>query len=194
MIAQQMSDEICASVPFALGTRGGHGTRGQQIEETSTLAATAAYPEMAGRPTSEEHKRAAYAIGGWHLLDPLRVIVMVKRESWCGDVVREGQVEWCAQQMERIGQLYGLQGQKDAEEEGRGDAAAAAGVVGHENEKQQQLRNAHELTGQGASYTTEGGRVSGYPEPVSTRVGNVYRLGEQASGGVWERKSFEFPL
>ncbi|KAL9124221.1 MAG: hypothetical protein Q9217_006428 [Psora testacea] len=108
MIAQQMADDICASVPFALGTKtfgggsGGPGNR-QGVE----------YPYAAVKgKVSDEHRRAASALGGWHLLDPLRTCVRAEMESHDATVLRPGQGNWCAEQMERIGRIYALSGQQ----------------------------------------------------------------------------------
>ncbi|KAL9105083.1 MAG: hypothetical protein Q9163_000001 [Psora crenata] len=106
MIAQGMADEICASVPFALGTKttgGGSGGRSQGVE----------YPYIADKgKVSDEHRRAASALGGWHLLDPLRTCVRAGPDSKDPTVLRPGQSAWCAGQMERIGRMYAMQGQQ----------------------------------------------------------------------------------
>ena len=147
MIAQQMCDEICASVPFALGTN----TYSQHQVARDEGSIEFPYVFEKGR-VSEEHRRAASAMGGWHLLDPLRIIVRAKAESRCQELFRVGQSEWCIEQMERIGRIYGLQGEQQS--------------GGEEREKEGNT-GAYEKGGEGAG------------EP---------------SGGVWERKSFEFPL
>ena len=108
MIAQEMADEICASVPFALGTKmfGGPGDR-EGIE----------YPYVVGgQKASQEHRRAATALGGWHLLDPLKSCLHTR-----SGVLREGQLEWVQGQMERIGRIYALGRQK-----GTGEPTARA--------------------------------------------------------------------
>ena len=99
MITQEMVDDICHSVPFALGTKtfGGPGDR-DGIE----------YPFVAARgKQSFDHCRAASAMGGWHLLDPLKA--GMKSSGTC---LRDGQIEWMAGQMERIGRVYGLHAQR----------------------------------------------------------------------------------
>jgi len=96
MITQEMTDDICASVPFALGTKilGGPGDR-DGIE----------YPYSGAQKASEEHRRAAAALGGWHLLEPMRTCL----RTTC---LRDGQKEWIMDQMQRINRIYALQSAK----------------------------------------------------------------------------------
>ena len=99
MITQEMTDDICHSVPFAMGTKtfGGPGDR-DGVE----------YPYIrALGKQSDEHSRAANVVGGWHMLDPLKAGL-----NDTGTCLRDGQIEWIAGQMERIGRIYGLQGQQ----------------------------------------------------------------------------------
>ena len=93
MISQEMVDDICATVPFALGTKitGGPGDR-YGVE----------FPYTGGQKVSEEHRRAASALGGWHLLEPMRTAL----RSNC---LRAGQKEWIVSQMQRISRIYALQ-------------------------------------------------------------------------------------
>ena len=95
MITQEMADDICASVPFSLGTKvqGGPGDR-DGVE----------YPYVGTQRVSEQHRRAASALGGWHLLEPMRTCVRTRADS-----VRDGQVDWIKGQMQRIGKIYALQ-------------------------------------------------------------------------------------
>ena len=96
MITQEMADDICASLPFALGTKtfGGPGDR-EGIE----------YPFAGSQKASQEHRRAAAALGGWHLLEPLRT-------SLGATCLREGQHDWITGQMQRIRRIYALHGAK----------------------------------------------------------------------------------
>jgi len=96
MITQEMGDDICASVPFALGTKttGGPGDR-DGIE----------YPYAGSQKVSEEHRRAASALGGWHLLEPLRTSLRT-------NCLRDGQRQWIMGQMQRIRRIYALQPMK----------------------------------------------------------------------------------
>ena len=93
MIVQEMADEICGSVPFALGTKmsGGPGDR-NGVE----------FPYVGGQTASEDHRRAASALGGWHLLRPLRSCLGT-------DYLRDGQKDWIIGQMQRISRIYALQ-------------------------------------------------------------------------------------
>ena len=101
MITQQMTDDICASVPFALGTKIYGGP----------LSPDTQYPYvLPDGKASDDHRRAASALGGWHLLDPLRSCIRAAAAPHSPDVLRGGQSAWCADQMERIGRIYALQG------------------------------------------------------------------------------------
>lgn len=93
MITQEMVDDMCASVPFALGTKsfGGPGDR-EGIE----------YPYNGTTKAPEDHRRAAAALGGWHLLEPMKTSL----KATC---LREGQKEWVKAQMARIWRIYSLQ-------------------------------------------------------------------------------------
>ena len=93
MITQEMVDHICASVPYALGTKtfGGPGDR-EGVE----------YPYNGTQKASEDHRRAAAALGGWHLLEPLKTSL----NTTC---LRDGQEDWVKAQMARIWRIYSLQ-------------------------------------------------------------------------------------
>ena len=93
MITQEMIDDICASVPYALGTKtfGGPGDR-EGVE----------FPYNGTQKVSEDHRRSAAALGGWHLLEPLKT-------SLKGTCLAEGQKEWIKAQMARIWRIYSLQ-------------------------------------------------------------------------------------
>ena len=93
MITQEMADDLCASVPYALGTKitGGPGDR-EGIE----------YPFVGNQKASNEHRRAASALGGWHLLEPMKTAL----QTAC---LRDGQKDWIMMQMQRIGRIYALQ-------------------------------------------------------------------------------------
>ena len=96
MITQEMVDDMCASVPYALGTKtlGGPGDR-EGIE----------YPYNGTNKVSEDHRRAAAALGGWHLLEPLKTSLK-KTTTSC---LRDGQNEWVKVQVARIWRIYSLQ-------------------------------------------------------------------------------------
>ena len=92
MITQEMVDDLCASVPFALGTKtmGGPGDR-DGVE----------YPYNGTKKASEDHRRSATALGGWHLLEPMKTSLKTKD-------LREGQKDWVKTQMGRIWRIYSL--------------------------------------------------------------------------------------
>ena len=93
MITQEMADGICASVPYALGTKtlGGPGDR-EGVE----------FPYNGTEKVPEDHRRAAAALGGWHLLEPLKT-------SLRATCLPEEQKEWIKAQMARIWRIYSLQ-------------------------------------------------------------------------------------
>ena len=93
MITQEMVDDLCGSVPFALGTKtmGGPGDR-EGVE----------YPYNGTQKVTDDHRRAATALGGWHLLEPLKT-------SLNATCLPEGQREWIKAQMGRIWRIYSLQ-------------------------------------------------------------------------------------
>ena len=93
MITQEMVDDMCASVPYALGTKtfGGPGDR-EGVE----------FPYNGTQKVSEDHRRAAAALGGWHLLEPLKTSL----KATC---LPDAQREWVKAQMARIWRIYSLQ-------------------------------------------------------------------------------------
>ena len=92
---QDLIDEICASVPFGLGNRNESGPIYQPGWK---------YPHLGGEPTSNEHYRTAFTLGGFYLARPLMQIIGLKAE------LREGQREWIGWQLRRIARLYGMKG------------------------------------------------------------------------------------
>jgi hypothetical protein len=99
MITQEMADDICASVPFALGTKTSGGPGDRDGNE---------FPYVGSQKVSEQHRRAASALGGWHLLEPMRT-------SMRTSCLRDGQKEWIMDQMQRICRIYALHSTKTAE-------------------------------------------------------------------------------
>ena len=100
MITQEMADDICASVPFALGTKA-QGVPGER--------AGIEFPFTGTQKVSEEHRRAASALGGWHLIEPMRACLRTSPNS-----LRDGQIDWIKLQMQRINGIYALQSQSAA--------------------------------------------------------------------------------
>ena len=124
MTLQEMADWICASVPFALGTNTSYGPAGDRdvIE----------YPfvEEKGK-VDDKHKRAACAMGGWHLLSPLRTILKSREDCGTEGVLREGQELWCLRQLERIARIYALKEEEVGERvEIRGESVVGNAVWG----------------------------------------------------------------
>ena len=87
-VSQQLVDDLCASVPFHIGTK---------MEGGPSNDAGVVYPYHATK--GDVQRRASAALGGWHLVEPLKVAMKVK-------CLREGQREWLKQQLIRIGNVY----------------------------------------------------------------------------------------
>ena len=92
MITQEMVDDLCASVPFALGTKTMCVPGDRDGVE---------YPYNGTKKASEDHRRSATALGGWHLLEPMKTSLKTKD-------LREGQKDWVKTQMGRIWRIYSL--------------------------------------------------------------------------------------
>lgn len=90
---QLLADDICASVPYHLGDRIEAGWLGDK---------TVHYPCLPGEALPEGQHQMAQAIGGWHLLDPLKELITMKVK------LRTGQREWVGQQMMRIAIIYNI--------------------------------------------------------------------------------------
>ena len=90
---QQLADDICASVPFSLGSR---------VKPSTMYAADATYPCVEGQTVSRAHQQTAAAVGGWSLFSPLKEIVDG------GMHLRKGQVEWARGQLIRLAKIYNI--------------------------------------------------------------------------------------
>ncbi|KAI4160332.1 MAG: hypothetical protein LQ342_005828 [Letrouitia transgressa] len=90
---QQMADDICASVPFNLGTK----TFGGAYDHPETR-----YPTADGviRPSSD-YRKAASGLGGYFLMEPLKTA----SKATC---LREGQQEWILKTIERVQRIYNI--------------------------------------------------------------------------------------
>ena len=192
MIAQQMSSEICASVPFALGTKTMGAGVGALVEDVH-------FPYVAGKGRqSDEHRRAAAALGGWHLLDPLRTVFRLRKESRTEGVLREGMAEWCVAQMERVGRIYGLQGERGQHTSSPTETVPQwttsptqlSPVEAAVQRQQQHTSPPRPTSPVQASTYLPGGRDDPHGNFGRFRVEQA----EQADGGVWGRRSFEFPV
>ena len=88
---QELADDVCASVPFCLGSR-------------NTLAPLhaeeIAYPTLPGQKIPKLHYRTAVAYGGWYLFAPMKQVMAV------APYLREGQTTWMGLQLQRLGRIY----------------------------------------------------------------------------------------
>lgn len=89
-VMQEMVDDICASVPFHLGTKMIGGPRDHDEVQ---------YPYRGLSRLTPAHRQACAAYGGWYVLDALNACLGA-------DGLREGQMQWIIRQMKRIGILY----------------------------------------------------------------------------------------
>lgn len=89
---QELVDDICASVPYQLGTK----LEGGPLDQTS-----AEYPYTGATKSSAEQRRAMVSLGGWNLLEPLKSALAAAN-------LRRGQREWIKGQLQRIGRIYNV--------------------------------------------------------------------------------------
>ena len=121
---QHLIDDLCASIPFHLGNRTDPGTISEFNTSTSSSASNLVFPwpQQDRDPWTAialfspcERKREALALGGWLLLGPLGVTLQLLAgpvDLWLTDVpagatmlgslVRQGQMEWMVQQLQRL--------------------------------------------------------------------------------------------
>ena len=90
---QELVDDICASVPFHLGTKMLGDTRDRDEVQ---------YPHRDGSYLGRAQRQACAAFGGWYLIDVLKTCLTVEG-------LRQGQKEWIRGQMKRIGILYSFE-------------------------------------------------------------------------------------
>ena len=109
---QELIDDICASVPYQLGTK----IDGGPFDQTSVE-----YPYVGLHKIPAEQRRAAASLGGWNLLEPLKSILGVAN-------LRQGQREWVGGQLRRIGKIYNVPSRWDRPPQ----AAPAKAVVARE--------------------------------------------------------------
>lgn len=88
---QQHADEICASIPFSLGSR---------VNYLSLFSTEVVYPMSRDKAIPTSHSRSAAAYGGWYLLCPMREILNVERH------LRPGQGDWVRDQLQRLAKAY----------------------------------------------------------------------------------------
>ena len=87
---RELVDDICGSVPFNLGTKtfGGSNNRSEVT-----------YPDDGIQKPSSDYRKSAVGLGGWFILEPLKVAA----KAIC---LRDGQQEWILKQIERIQRIY----------------------------------------------------------------------------------------
>lgn len=90
---QQLADDICASIPFSLGSR---------VKPTAMYAGDSTYPCVEGQTVPKSHQQRAAAVGGWFLFLPL------KETFYAAKNLRRGQRGWVARQLERLATIYNI--------------------------------------------------------------------------------------
>lgn len=115
---QQNVDDLCASVPFHLGSRNDTASI-EEFNDTSSLDFPWPSPDQnpwkdIGHLSAAGRKREALALGGWHLLGPISATLKILAtsmsicpdrppapEEMLGSLVREGQMGWMLEQLQR---------------------------------------------------------------------------------------------
>ena len=90
-IIRQLVDDICASVPFCLGSR----TEAVPLYQTEVI-----YPGIKGHLISKGHAITARAYGGWYLFSPFKETMQL------GPYISKAQREWLQAQLLRLAKLY----------------------------------------------------------------------------------------
>ena len=90
---QQLTDDICASVPFILGSR---------VRTSAMYAVDTSYPCIEGQTVSRAHQQKAAALGGWALFVPLKETLQVEM------YLRKGQSAWVRGQLLRLATVYNI--------------------------------------------------------------------------------------
>ena len=90
-IIRQLVDDICASVPFCLGSR---------TDAVPLYQAEVIYPGIKGRLNSREHAITARAYGGWYLFSPFKETMQLEA------YISKAQREWLQAQLLRLAKLY----------------------------------------------------------------------------------------
>ena len=94
---RELVDDICATVPFSVGDRVPIG--GKEPD----------YPCARGSPVTMNHRRAAYALGGWFLLGPLDGCMDLEISvCWETRVIETEQRAWIMSQKARVGRFYNI--------------------------------------------------------------------------------------
>lgn len=90
-IIQSLALDICACVPFLLGS---------QMESVQLKPYKVEYPEAEGRPVTQAHQQTAPLLGGWFL------ITFLGNLCTSGLCLSEEHLGWIRGQMQRILQIY----------------------------------------------------------------------------------------
>lgn len=90
---QVFVDQICATIPYYLGSRLKPGRIGDRSVD---------YPHLPGQPVLDDHYQSGPAMAGWQLLGPLSYILSLQVP------LREGQKAWVGSQMLRISLIYNM--------------------------------------------------------------------------------------
>ena len=141
---QGLVDDICASVPFHLGSRTTLALPHEHHEYPPVPAhvrASANYVDSSGRPTTmtdNDHVRNAASIGGWFVLTPLTAMMRYAQPFPEGMMIntsqrlepiklRPGQYSWIMGQVRRIHKIYQIPMPPSAAAIGRGGGPAMSG-------------------------------------------------------------------
>ena len=89
-VGQRLVDDICASIPYCIGSRVRH-------EADSKIE----YPFAAGSCVTNDHRKAARALGGWFALGTLNACLGVRG-------IEKGQLAWIRSQLARVKEFYDL--------------------------------------------------------------------------------------
>ena len=95
---QELADDICASLPFCLGSR---------LNPAPLYSMEAEYPTIDGAPVKEYHHRTAATFGGWYFFSPMKEVITV------GMWLRPGQMAWMGTQLERLARIYDVEPEDD---------------------------------------------------------------------------------
>ena len=100
-LSHQLVDDICASIPFCLGTR----TSYEPDDEVE-------YPTTLGSSIRGNHRQTAAALGGWFSLGSLGACLNVLG-------LESSQVDWISTQIRRIKSFYGFEDHLPADPVGK---------------------------------------------------------------------------
>ncbi|MCJ1432218.1 hypothetical protein MMC27_001574 [Xylographa pallens] len=89
-VGQRLVNDICASIPYCLGSRVKHEA-GSEID----------YPFAPGSCITNDHRKAAKALGGWFVLGSLNACLGVRG-------IEDGQLRWIRSQLSRVKGYYDL--------------------------------------------------------------------------------------